>query len=614
MNKLFTFLASAALVGSFTACSSDEPAKGSDQGTENGSNFYLAIKISDANSLSRAGEGEGVPSTPIVNEGDFAMSTTENEVEDVHFYFFDKKGVFMTEASVWGDKEGSTETPNVEIERESVLVLRNLKKDELPAYLITVINAPADFIAKASSKTDYYKTMDDMHKETMDIFRNPSAESKRFVMSTTSFYDNEDIYNGNYDVTYPYANKLKDTYFLKEVPKEGDLTDDNTVKIYVERLAAKYSLTSTEEYFKVETTVGGENNDMTGDDSTPYPSGDVDIYVKIDKFDVAGVEKESYLSKHINLWKETAPTAGWNWNDALNHRSYWAESVNYVSLAANYPEENPLTGKLYNDFTGVASDGKFAPVYSNETTNSLAALQGTNNSLRGSRTPNFIIIATSYTKNADGEYTPIELIQEGSLYYTQDRYIARTLDRLKGLTGLNFYKFTGKTSEDKNDYNNYEQVDVTDVAIQRYGNDNSKIELIPTTGVTELYQKQDDGKFKPTTTESFKTELNSLFLNGNQPTMSTSGKMYYSIAVEHLLGTNADNTERKITKEGEYGVVRNHWYQLEISKISHLGTGLYEPDKSKEPITPKDEEPATYAMGARIKILSWKIVKQTVDL
>lgn len=230
MNKLFTFLASAALVGSFTACSSDEPAKGPDQGTENGSNFYLAIKISDANSLSRAGEGEGVPSTPIVNEGDFAMSTTENEVEDVHFYFFDKKGVFMTEASVWGDKEGSTETPNVEIERESVLVLRNLKKDELPAYLITVINAPADFITKASSKTDYYKTMDDMHKETMDIFRNPSAESKRFVMSTTSFYDKNNTHNDNYDVAYPYANKLKDTYFLKEVPKEEDLTEENTVK------------------------------------------------------------------------------------------------------------------------------------------------------------------------------------------------------------------------------------------------------------------------------------------------------------------------------------------------------------------------------------------------
>ena len=56
MKKLFTFLAGAALLGSLSACSSDEPAKGPEKGgeTPNGDGAYLAVRIIGDNVIGRS--------------------------------------------------------------------------------------------------------------------------------------------------------------------------------------------------------------------------------------------------------------------------------------------------------------------------------------------------------------------------------------------------------------------------------------------------------------------------------------------------------------------------------------------------------------------------------
>lgn len=62
---------------------------------------------------------------------------------------------------------------------------------------------------------------------------------------------------------------------------------------------------------------------------------------------------------------------------------------------------------------------------------------------------------------------------------------------------------------------------------------------------------------------------------------------------------------------GAYGVVRNHSYQVVINSVTGLGTPVYNPDDVIDPEQPKDEE--SY-LAARIKVLSWRVVKSTVDL
>lgn len=75
------------------------------------------------------------------------------------------------------------------------------------------------------------------------------------------------------------------------------------------------------------------------------------------------------------------------------------------------------------------------------------------------------------------------------------------------------------------------------------------------------------------------------------------GRAYYYTDVAHL-GTAK-------------GIVRNHFYQIDVNSIKGFGTPVYDPDSKFVPVVPEDTQ--TY-LAARIKVLSWRIVKQTVDL
>ena len=91
-----------------------------------------------------------------------------------------------------------------------------------------------------------------------------------------------------------------------------------------------------------------------------------------------------------------------------------------------------------------------------------------------------------------------------------------------------------------------------------------------------------------------------------------NGMMYYCVPIEHLRGgkvTYNDDLSVKVD-EADYGVVRNHHYVLSINKIQNLGTAVYNPD---EQIVPVVESP-TYYVGAKVNILSWKVVNQSVEL
>ena len=92
------------------------------------------------------------------------------------------------------------------------------------------------------------------------------------------------------------------------------------------------------------------------------------------------------------------------------------------------------------------------------------------------------------------------------------------------------------------------------------------------------------------------TELNDK-LAGSLAEIRSKGRAYYYTDVAHL-GTAK-------------GIVRNHFYQIDVNTIKGFGTPVYDPDSEFVPVTPEDTQ--TY-LAARINVLSWRIVKQTVDL
>ena len=102
-------------------------------------------------------------------------------------------------------------------------------------------------------------------------------------------------------------------------------------------------------------------------------------------------------------------------------------------------------------------------------------------------------------------------------------------------------------------------------------------------------------------------ETNEYLANNVEPALLyKSGQTYYIVDIEHL--------GKEKTKPAYYGVVRNHVYQIDIHSIKGFGSPIY---SGLDFIVDQPEYPIEYEdsyVAARINVLSWKIVKQTVDI
>ena len=109
-----------------------------------------------------------------------------------------------------------------------------------------------------------------------------------------------------------------------------------------------------------------------------------------------------------------------------------------------------------------------------------------------------------------------------------------------------------------------------------------------------------DGTYTLDGSSSSKTAAET-YVNGTSYVTATkgyaNGMCFYQIPVEHLGGL--------------VGMVRNHWYQIKINSINHVGEPVYN-EEVEIPNIP--EETTEYYLAAEIHILSWHLVSQSVDL
>lgn len=150
-----------------------------------------------------------------------------------------------------------------------------------------------------------------------------------------------------------------------------------------------------------------------------------------------------------------------------------------------------------------------------------------------------------------------------------------------------------------------------------------KLESLP-----ELYYydaaQEENNRYVRITADNI-DKVNSDLLSAGYATKYGEGIAYFNIPVEHLgiygddgnylTGVKEKNNGNKYDfskcPPGSFGIVRNHTYTIEVSKISGLATALR--DKT-QPIVPPVEE-ISYEISARMNILSWRIVPpQQVEL
>ncbi len=567
MNRIFWgTLVCAALC----ACSKDNPADDG-QPVFLGDKAYLNVNIADASSLTRASAGD-----PEFESGD------EHVVTDADFYFYDGNGVFVTQGKAWnGRNPNENLNENIEYFGNSIIVLKGLTQKGFPKYLVTVLNTPTGF--------EPGNTLDEMQEKLSGGIKTVD----NFIMSTSSYVHE----NGKHFVT-----EVDEKYFKPE-PVPNPLPDE-VVEIFVERLAVKVTVKVDETKLK---PVEGHPNTYALKATiagNPNQGGDIaatDLYVKFLGWGLNATAKDSRMMKKIDAsWADEK--LGFAWKDNDHSRSYWGESYNYGKTDGAYGTADAK----YVDYIS-AADANIAmgtSAYCAENTNSSIIVSDNPSAITS------ILLKAQLTDNSDGT-GDLNLIRYNGLLYKEDQYLDHVLDVLQKKDLLNVYYVP------EGDAAPLTQIDKEFVELASNGDGTVYVKLKTTTPTLYKKIKKEDGALdKEVINEDDKTAVNTTLKGFNTNMTATAyrgGLMYYNIRIEHLNNNDPTTEEGKtIIPEAKYGVVRNHHYVVNINSLSQPGTGVFDPD---EVIIPgEDPNKDTYYVGAKINILSWKIVSQNVEL
>ena len=131
-----------------------------------------------------------------------------------------------------------------------------------------------------------------------------------------------------------------------------------------------------------------------------------------------------------------------------------------------------------------------------------------------------------------------------------------------------------------------------------------------------------NGKYQAVSPENFVEINREMLYEAGTVQGFSGGKAYFTIPIKHLGYYRTNNPNRKLNandklfdwekvQSGDFGLVRNHIYTIEVEKIEGLGNGIPRPG---DPIVPPTD-PEEYFIGARVIVLNWAVVpKQSVNL
>lgn len=594
--KKFTMLSSvlaSALMLTVASCSSEDVAGGDAQNGK-GTTSYLAVNIENV--------GSAPASRSSYNKGDGTYedgTEAESKINTVRFYFFNGDGtpyllvnndatqqtsVNYLEQTV--EKIGDDQDHTAETKTKAVLVLKGETK-AVPASVIAVINP------KVLENTTTLKS----GTMTLSELRT-SATGTKFYDENNGFVMSNSVYeSAGQDVcSTPVANSV----FATE--KEAM---SKPVDIYVERVNAKVNAKIDADYVRTNetekawsknaegkyqinvgnidvTTYYAENTNATPTKET-YP-----VYAVVQGWQLADANGKAELCKQINTSWYAGELGISPWTTSDYHRCFWSKSVPFTSGAqggANHPV-NPtfkgITQSLSDDFSG-------EPVYTLPNTPDEVV---TNPKTSDNTLTKLIVAAKLVYKDKNNTYHPAQVCQYRGLTYLGEEAVK------KQIVG-DFARYFKKTTTGGVDV--YKSIDASDIAFK----------TVPGSSEVKDYEVvaklADDNvelwvKNGQEYTKANNAIVNDALAKEEAQVRSTEGATYYYTPIKHL------GTPEKL---GEYGIVRNHSYQVTIQNIKGFGTPVYNPDQEIDPMIPSDEN--TY-LAASIKVLSWRVVSSNVDL
>ena len=590
ITMLSSVLASALML-TVASCSSEDVA-GVDAQNGKGTTSFLAVNIENVGSA---------PASRSYQQGDGTYedgTEAESKINNVRFYFFngdgtpyllvnknsEKQPVNFLDQTV--ETDGNDHDHTAETKTKAVLVLNGETK-AVPASVIAVINP------KVLDNTTTLKS----GTMTLSELRT-SATGSTFYDKTNGFVMSNSVYeSAGQDVcSTPVANSVFAT--SEEALKAP-------VDIYVERVNAKVNAKIDATYKRdgestpawTKNTEGKYQIEVGNIEVTTYETGNTNampttkkypVYAVVQGWQLADANGKAEVCKQINTSWYAGELGISPWTTSDYHRCFWSKSVPFTQ-GAQGGANHPVNPKFEDIKLSLSDEYSTTPVYTLPNTPDKVI---TNPTTSLNTLTKLIVAAKLVYEDDDHTYKTAQVCQYRGLTYLGEDAVKK---QIVGGFAQYFKKTTTPTG------NVYQSIEASDIAFMTVSGSSEvkDYEVVATLANTvgELYVK--DGETYKTVS---KDVVNAALAKESAQVRSTDGDTYYYTPIKHLGGEG---------KLGEYGIVRNHSYQVTIQNIKGFGTPVYDPKKEIDPMIPSDEN--TY-LAASIKVLSWRVVSSKVDL
>ncbi len=641
----------------FSACSSEENLPESNPVLEKDKSFYVNVAITTnadmggtrANSADYNGTGN-----PDFEKGE----DSESVVNNAYFVFYDANGLVVGQpvgVSTLGDGTAVDETGNILRSYTSVVRVDVNRGESAPKFVMCYLNpVSTDGLASSLQRVE-------------TITREGIKDAKgAFAMSNSVYYANNETGTSLTRAVAIGDGQLFDSKEKAEAAVGNNPDAAARVVINVERYAAKVKFSFGKEDVVEAYTPADDNVTLTFvPEKWEVNAFDKKTFVtKAFRADDGLGSPAGTNMSYGQVVDELARGTGWAWNAPINKRSYWAFSPAYYSNEYPY-NANDVKGNedayalkylSYNEI--VAESNELNPSttetvkYTNETTVSREGLNSSNPAaaiasvvLAGHYEVTVAGVAqaltpTFYTVRKMESDKPLVLfdakLQDGKVTSTitgTNTIIEYLVDKESALlvrTGEEgSYEYTPLTKDNlASVFDALEVVRPVDDVFEGLGEyaASRKVtlqigDLNKVTAGTTLCINLGNG---PQVIGNNEGEVSVLEANkalvtaASYADMYNEGKAYFNIPIRHLgwyAGNNPNATSESIdysaARVGDFGLVRNHVYNILVNSISGLATAIANPN---DPIVPPVET-KDYYVAYRLNILNWAIVPvQKVDL
>lgn len=668
MKKINYYLGALALASlSLGACSSDklagEEPNGPDTKTER--TVYVNIAVHGDAAGSRASASNGNPEDNATDFGDPVGN--EGKVNSCYLVFYDGTGNVVGEiAQVNGSFESvAVGNGTVESRLQKVVPVTLQAGQENPTQVMCYIN-PAN-------PSDLQNPLATVQTITRDAVTIPGTDGNLFPMSNSVYYDATN--GLKMAVKIPAESVFTTQEAAQAALTATNPTNiiDIYVERYAAKLTMQGIATPTE-YITATTSDAALGAATEVEVELNFTvdgwalNGEAKNTFAVKSFREASTDGQILPNNYTftGLNAEINPNGGdWTWNNANFHRSYWACSPIYFQ--AEYPEvlsdyDPTVMNQTFLSYNDVINGKGFkaddtAPHYFKETTVGTHGLQSANPNAAVAS----VIIVGHYSVTVNGTPTPEPTFYtyvrgtngNPTVYFEgtgndaastvagglsmQKRFLWQTTVLYKNTAAEgaapNYVRMSAGVLDDLHAMVGATRIERPTDAVLGETKMASRALTLQLTGdnLTGIFIN-DNGTPKQIVadnTENFDEATQVKLTRANQILWQNVGSCnkyeagagFFNIPVKHLgyyrqsnnttAATNAATIEVADASVGDFGMVRNHSYQINVTKIEGLAEGIG--DKAN-PIIPPADTKDVY-MAYRINVLRWAIVPvQNVEL